>query len=222
MIENVTEPKQTVTSGDRSTSLVLASRNRKKSEEIGELLAPHGIEAVSVVQFPDAPEVVEDGQSFGENAVKKASGTAKVLSRWVLGEDSGLRVDALNGAPGIYSARYSGDDATDEKNNQKLVDQLHGIPDEKRTAQYVCHVALADPTGRIRLQVEATCRGRITDKPRGNNGFGYDPYFLIPEYHRTFGELSPLVKQRLSHRSRAFAQFVPRLVKLFGKECLES
>lgn len=195
-------------------AVVLASRNRKKAAEMAALLAPHGIEVQSVADFPDVPEIVEDGRTFGENAAKKAAETAQRLSRWTLGEDSGLMVDALGGAPGIYSARYSGEDATDEQNNAKLIAELEGVPDGKRWAQYVCHVAVADPDGRIRLNVEATCRGKITEEARGKNGFGYDPYFLIPEYHRTFGQLSPLVKSQLSHRARAFERVIPQLVKL--------
>lgn len=196
--------------------LVLASRNRKKSGEIAELLLPHGITLQSVADFPDAPEIVEDGHTFAENAAKKASETARLLGRWTIGEDSGLEVDALNGAPGIYSARYSGDGATDERNNEKLLAELAGVPEARRGARYVCNVALADPEGTIRLQVEGTCRGRIISERRGEHGFGYDPYFLVPEYHRTFGELGSAVKRHLSHRARAFERFIPRLVKLLA------
>ena len=199
-------------------TLVLASRNRKKSGEMAGLLAPHGIDVQSVADFADVPEVVEDGRTFAENAAKKAAQTAKHLNRWVIGEDSGLLVDALNGAPGIYSARYAGENATDDLNNAKLLDAVKDVPAEKRGARYLCHVALADPEGTVRLAVESSCRGRITAAPRGANGFGYDPLFLIPEYHRTFGELSPAVKRRISHRARAFAEFVPRLAALLEAE----
>ena len=198
-------------------SVVLASRNAKKCGEIRALLEPRGIALLSVADFPDAQEVVEDGDSFRANASKKATETALAVEHWAIGEDSGLRVDALNGAPGIYSARYSGEGATDEKNNAKLIRELENVPDEKRGAEYVCHVALSDPQGNVCLNVEATCRGSITRQPRGANGFDYDPYFLIREYHRTFGELSPLVKQQLSHRARAFNRFLPQLVKLFSE-----
>jgi XTP/dITP diphosphohydrolase len=201
-------------------ALVLASRNAKKSREIAELLAPHGLQVVGVADFPDVPEVVEDRDSFAGNAQKKASETARRLGRWVIAEDSGLSVDALGGRPGVYSARYSGEptgdrDEQDRRNNAKLIAELAGVPPERRTAHYVCHVSVADPTGEVRLDVEATCGGRIVDEPRGHNGFGYDPHFLIPEYHRTFGELSPLVKNHLSHRARALARLVPRLVALW-------
>jgi XTP/dITP diphosphohydrolase len=205
--------------------LVLASRNRKKSAEIACLLAPHGIEVVSVSEYPDVPEIVEDGRTFAENAAKKAAETARIVGEWTLGEDSGLMVDALGGAPGIYSARYSGPGAasetqstTDERNNAKLVAELAGIPEDRRGAAYVCNAAVADPEGRLRLQVEAICRGRIVDEPRGTHGFGYDPHFLIPEYHRTFGELGPVVKQKLSHRARALERLIPQLLAVFGSQ----
>ncbi|MCA8994730.1 MAG: RdgB/HAM1 family non-canonical purine NTP pyrophosphatase [Planctomycetaceae bacterium] len=194
--------------------VVLASRNKKKSEEIRALLAPHGVVVRSVAEFEEMGDVVEDGTTFAENAAKKASETATTLKRWAIGEDSGLRVDALKGAPGVYSARYSGPNATDDANNAKLIEDLQGVPTEKRGAEYVCHVAVSDPDGNIRLRIEATCRGRIGTEPRGTNGFGYDPYFIIPEYHATFGELSPLVKQVLSHRARAFRRLIPQLVKV--------
>jgi XTP/dITP diphosphohydrolase len=202
--------------------LVVASRNRKKSGEISDLLAPFGLEVVSVSQFADVREIVEDGRTFAENAAKKASETAHRLSNWTLGEDSGLEVAALAGAPGVYSARFSGPSATDESNNAKLMSELAAVPDERRDVRYVCNVALADPSGAIRLQVEAYCRGRMIREPRGTNGFGYDPYFLIREYHRTFGELSPAVKRRLSHRARAFERLIPPLIGLLRGESAES
>ncbi|MCA9073494.1 MAG: RdgB/HAM1 family non-canonical purine NTP pyrophosphatase [Planctomycetaceae bacterium] len=197
-------------------TVVLASRNVKKSGEIRDLLAPYHIDLKSVAEFDGVPEVIEDGETFAANAAKKATQTALHLGMWAIGEDSGLRVDALKGAPGVYSARYSGENATDESNNEKLMRELEGVPMDERGAGYVCHVAVSDPEGNVRLSVEATCRGRITTEPRGSNGFGYDPYFEIPEYHRTFGELSPLVKQQLSHRARAFERLIPQLVAVLS------
>ncbi len=195
-------------------TIVLASRNHKKAREVSEILAPAGFMVIPVAEFPDVPEVEEDGLTFAANAAKKASEVARQLNRWVIGEDSGLQVDALGGAPGIYSARYSGAGATDEKNNQKLIADLANVPDEKRGAGYLCSVALSDPNGDIRIACEGTCRGRILNEANGEGGFGYDPYFLIPEYHLTFGQLSSVVKHRLSHRARAFATFVPMLRKI--------
>ena len=201
-------------SNQSSPTLILASRNRKKSEEIRALLAPHGIEVASVADFPDVPDVVEDGSTFAENAAKKAREVAVRTGHWTLAEDSGLVVKALGGAPGVYSARYAGEPSDDLRNNARLIAELTGVPPERRAAHYVCHVALADPAGEIRLSAEATCRGRIVDEPRGNHGFGYDPHFLIPEYHRTFGELGPAVKRCISHRARAFERAIPKLAQL--------
>ena len=195
-------------------TIILASRNRKKTQEVTEILAPAGFLVVPVTEFPNVPEVEEDGATFAENAAKKATEVARATGQWVIGEDSGLQVDALNGAPGIYSARFSGADATDEKNNAKLLAELAGVPDEKRGAGYICSIALSDPQGVVQIAVEGTCRGRILTEANGSGGFGYDPYFLIPEYHQTFGQLSSLVKHRLSHRARAFAKFLPLLHRI--------
>lgn len=200
-----------------ASPLVLASRNPKKLGEIAELLAPHHISVQCVADFPDVPDVVEDGETFADNAAKKARETAWQLNAWALGEDSGLMVDALGGAPGVYSARFAGEPSNDEKNNAKLQQELANVPDEQRGAGYICCVAIADPTGEIRLTVSGTCRGRILREPRGSNGFGYDPYFLIPELHQTFGELSPAVKRHISHRARAFERLLPRLVRLLSQ-----
>jgi XTP/dITP diphosphohydrolase len=194
--------------------VVLATRNLKKRAELQALLEPHGIMVRTLDEFPPIPEVIEDGATFADNAAKKARETALALRRWVIGEDSGLEVEALNGAPGVYSARYSGPDATDESNNAKLMRELEDVPDERRGARYVCHAAVADPSGEVHLHVEAYCRGRMAREPHGSGGFGYDPYFVIREYHQTFGELSALVKQQLSHRGRALRRLVPQMLAL--------
>jgi XTP/dITP diphosphohydrolase len=194
--------------------LVLGTRNRKKAEELADLLRPLGIDVRTLADFPQAIEIDEDGQTFAENAAKKASQQARHLGHWVLGEDSGLVVDALGGQPGVYSARYSGPQATDATNNRRLLEELGDAPLEQRTAHYVCHAALADPTGVLRAHSEGTCRGRILFAPRGSEGFGYDPLFEIPEYHRTFGELGTAVKAVLSHRARALRAIVPEIGRL--------
>jgi XTP/dITP diphosphohydrolase len=162
--------------------------------------------------MPGAIEVVEDGDSFTANAAIKASQQAKHLGRWVLADDSGLEVDALSGAPGVYSARFAGPGATDADNNRLLLEKLGDLPLEKRGARYVCHVTVADPTGEIRAESHDTCRGRIRFEPAGTNGFGYDPLFEVIEYHHSFGELGSHVKQALSHRSRALRAIVPKLL----------
>ncbi|MCG6157121.1 RdgB/HAM1 family non-canonical purine NTP pyrophosphatase [Rubinisphaera margarita] len=197
--------------------IVLASRNAKKAAEIEVLLQEVGVSVRPVSEFPSATEVEEDGDSFQANAEKKASQVARQTGHWAIGEDSGLSVDALKGAPGIYSARYSGEGATDASNNEHLQQQLKDVPDSKRGAHYTCHVALADPTGAVRLHVERYCNGLIIREARGTNGFGYDPYFLIREYGKTFGELSPIVKKCISHRARAFHEFVPGLLPLLDE-----
>ena len=196
--------------------VVLASRNQKKVGEMRDLLAPFQIPLIGVGELEGVPDVVEDGETFAANAAKKAQQIARHLKMWAIGEDSGLRVDALKGEPGVYSARYSGDGATDERNNAKLIAELAGVPPEKRGAGYVCYVTVADPEGTVRLDFEDTCRGRILDEARGPNGFGYDPHFLVREYHQTFGELSPVVKQQISHRARAFRRLIPELLKVLS------
>ena len=197
-----------------SRLLVLGTRNRKKVEELLLLLQPHGIELKSLAEFPEAVEVEESGDSFAANAALKATMQAKQLKAWVLGEDSGLAVDALGGAPGVYSARFSGEGATDARNNACLLAKLAGVSLEKRTAHYVCHVTLSDPEGNVRAEAEDICRGRILFVASGKGGFGYDPLFEVPEYHKTFGELSPAVKAVLSHRSRAIRALVPKIIQL--------
>ncbi len=194
--------------------LVLGTHNRKKGKELQWLLAPYGFQLKTLADFPDAITVTEDGDSFTENASSKATQQARHLKQWVVGEDSGLMVDILDGAPGIYSARYSGKDANDESNNRHLLNQLADTPLAQRTAHYVCHITLADPQGEIRADCEAYCCGRIAIEPKGSAGFGYDPLFEMVEYHRTFGELGETVKSVLSHRSRAISQLVPPILAL--------
>jgi XTP/dITP diphosphohydrolase len=191
--------------------LVVGSRNRKKREEIMEILGDLGLELRDLTSWPDAPEVVEDGATFADNARKKAVELARYLGQCVLGEDSGLVVPSLNGRPGVHSARYAGTHGDDEANNARLLAELAPLPDDRRAAYYVCTAALADPQGEVRAVVEGRCHGVIVRAARGTGGFGYDPLFLIPEYHRTFGELSPRVKHALSHRARALAQLRPVL-----------
>ena len=194
--------------------LILGTGNRKKAVELAVLFEPVGLRLLTLADVPEPIEVVEDGDTFAENARKKAVEQARHLGRWVLGEDSGLAVDALEGGPGVFSARYSGDAATDESNNQKLLVALAGLPAQRRAAKYVCHMAISDPRGNVLAESEAECRGRILDEPRGSHGFGYDPLFEVLEYHRSFGQIGPTAKACLSHRARAARRLVPRLVEL--------
>jgi XTP/dITP diphosphohydrolase len=181
---------------------------------LAELLAPWGIETVTLLELPGSVDVEETGNSFADNAALKATKQAEHLHRWVLADDSGLEVDALAGAPGVYSARFAGPNATDEDNNRRLLEKLGDTPLERRTARYVCHVTLADPTGTIRAESHEVCHGRIRFQPVGAKGFGYDPLFEIVEYHRTFGELGSHVKRALSHRARAMRAILPKLLAL--------
>jgi XTP/dITP diphosphohydrolase len=194
--------------------LILGTHNRKKGLELQELLAGIGCEVLTLADCPSAIEVEETGDSFAANALLKACQQAKHLGKWVLAEDSGIAVDALGGAPGVLSARFSGPTATDESNNRLLLEKLGDAPLEKRTAHYVCHATLADRQGTVRAEAEDFCHGRIRFEPAGTNGFGYDPLFEILEYHRTFGELGPTVKAALSHRARAIRRLIPAMERL--------
>lgn len=196
------------------TKLVLGTRNRKKRDELADLLKELRLEVFDLTGYPDAPEIEETGTTFEENARLKAVGVAKALKRWVLAEDSGLVVPGLNGRPGVYSARYAGRQGDDEANNQRLLAELAPLPDDRRAAYYICVAALANPAGDVIAITEGRCHGTIIKERRGTGGFGYDPLFLIPEYHRTFGELSLRVKQALSHRSKAIVAMRPWLRKI--------
>lgn len=196
--------------------LVLGSRNKKKLRELLELLGDLDLELTDLSPYPDAPDVEETGTTFAENAQLKAATLAPVLGEWVLGEDSGLVVPALGGQPGVYSARYAGGHGDDAANNRKLLTELTGKSGDARRAYYVSTAALADPTGRIVTVVEGRCWGVIATEATGTGGFGYDPLFVIPEYHASFGELSPVVKHALSHRGRSVTQLRPRLRAALG------
>lgn len=194
--------------------LVLGTRNKKKREEIVEILGDLGLDLTDLARWPDLPEVIEDKDTFEGNARKKAIETAHAVGHWVLAEDSGLVVPALDGRPGVYSARYAGTQGDDAANNIKLLAELAPLPDDRRGAYYVCVAVLANPAGQIQAVAEGRCHGVITRDYRGTGGFGYDPLFLIPEFHRTFGELNAVVKHALSHRARALTQLRPALRQL--------
>jgi XTP/dITP diphosphohydrolase len=196
--------------------LVLGSRNKKKLGELVDLLGDLGVELTDLSPYPDAPEVEETGATFEANARLKATTLAPALREWVLGEDSGLVVPALGGQPGVYSARWAGTHGDDAANNAKLLAELAGKTGDERAAYYVSSAALADPTGNVIAVVEGRCHGVIGTEPRGDNGFGYDPLFVIPEYHASFGELSSVVKHALSHRGRAIGKLRPAVRKVFG------
>jgi XTP/dITP diphosphohydrolase len=182
--------------------LIVATRNRKKIEEIGRILGGSGFELLGLDACPDCPEVEEDADTFEGNAVKKAVTIARWTGAAALADDSGLVVDALGGAPGVYSARYAGAGAGDADNVRKLLAALGDTPAEGRTARFVCVMALAWPDGRVRT-FEGRVEGRIGREPRGENGFGYDPVFIPEGRYRTFAEMSAAEKDAMSHRGRA-------------------
>jgi XTP/dITP diphosphohydrolase len=186
-----------------STILVLASRNKGKTAEIRDLLKNHPIQIRNLDDFGPIPPIVEDGDTFEANAYKKASLTARYLGFPAMADDSGLCVDALDGAPGVYSARYGGQDATDAQRCLKLLDELGDNPN--RGARFECVISLAVPTGPA-LTYEASCQGVITRQPAGTNGFGYDPVFFYPEFGKTFAELTGEEKNRVSHRGKALRE----------------
>ena len=184
------------------TQLVVATKNKKKLSEIKEILKGIDLEALSLDAYKDAPRVVENGKTFKENAVKKAVKLARWTGKFCLGEDSGLCVDALAGGPGIYSARFSGKEKSDLRNNLKLLKLLAGLSLSKRKAHYACAVALADKHGLIGV-AEGSCSGLIAFAPRGSTGFWYDPLFYIPKYKKTFAQLGEKIKHKMSHRYHA-------------------
>ncbi len=182
--------------------VVIATRNPGKFREIKAILSSLPLKFLSLEDFPDIPEVVEDGATFAENAGKKARTIADFTGRLTIADDSGLVVDALQGRPGVFSSRYAGEKATDRKRCQKLLEEMASIPEGKRQARFVCAMAVALPGGRMEV-VEGECRGWITSAPRGKRGFGYDPVFFVPEFGKTMAELAPEEKNRISHRGRA-------------------
>ncbi len=186
-------------------TIVLATRNQGKIAEIKALLP--GVRVQPAASYRGCPEPDETGRNFGENALIKARAVAQFTGRAALADDSGLEVDALDGAPGVRSARYAGIDATDRDNIQRLLDALDGIPDADRTARFRCAMAVAAPDGRT-WTAEGVCDGRIIRVPRGGAGFGYDPLFVPAGYKSTFGELDTTVKNRISHRAIALRRIL--------------
>lgn len=193
--------------------LIVATRNEGKLREIREVLKGLRVQLKGLNDFKNIPEIEEDGKSFLENALKKARFYSRYFSQPVLADDSGLEVDALKGAPGIFSARYGGPKASDKKNREKLLKEMDGIPVTKRGAQFKCVLAMAFPDGR-EIVTEGSCRGRIGFKEAGRRGFGYDPIFFLPRYGKTMAELTLEEKNRISHRGKALRKLRKSLERL--------
>ena len=194
--------------------LVLATQNQGKVKELKALLG-EAYKVYSLADYPGLPEVVEDGATFAENALKKARAAAVFTQKVALADDSGLEVDLLGGAPGVHSARFAGEEKDDQKNNQRLLKDLAGLALEQRTARFRCVIAIASPKGEKYDVAHGTCEGLIGFEPKGTGGFGYDPLFIVPEYQQTFAELGPAVKNKISHRGRALVEAKKILPEFF-------
>jgi len=186
---------------NQKLKIVLATRNRDKIREIRQVLAGLEIEILKLDQFPEIPEVEEDGQTIEQNALKKAKTVSDATRLLALADDTGLEVDYLDGQPGVYSSRFAGEAATYDDNCNKLLELMKGVPESQRTARFRCIIAI---TGfDIEQTVEGVCEGFITNEKRGSQGFGYDPVFYVPDYNQTFAEMSLDLKNKISHRGLA-------------------
>lgn len=200
----------------KTTKLLLASKNQGKLEELKVLLQEYPLEVISLEEYPELPETIEDGKTFEENAIKKAWEKAKQTGLLTIADDSGLEVEALGNKPGVYSARFAGEPKSDKRNNQKLLSLLKGIPLEERKARFVSVIAIATPEKKI-YTVEGTCEGRILFEEKGAGGFGYDPLFYFPDLNKTFAELTLSEKNKVSHRGKALRKATQILGDLFNR-----
>ena len=192
---------------------MLATRNPDKRGELTALLGDLGIKIRSLADFPDAPEVVEDGDTCRANAVKKAVAIARHTGLPAVADDTGLEVEALGGRPGVHAARYAGERATYEDNWRKLIRELDGVPQQRRRARFITVAAVAMPSGKVEV-AEGMLEGVIAEAPAGTLGFGYDPIFVVPQLGKTLAQLAPGEKNRISHRARAFSKVREILLKL--------
>lgn len=182
--------------------VIIATKNPGKAKEFEHIFAPRGISVKTLLDFPEIPEVEETGSTFEENATLKAEAVSRALNKMVIGDDSGLIVDALEGRPGIFSARYAGEPKNDQNNTKRVLSELNGVPESERTARFYCALAVAIP-GKKTFTVSGACEGSILEEQRGTNGFGYDPVFYVPEKGRAMAELSSDEKNKISHRANA-------------------
>ena len=194
--------------------ILIASKNLDKVKEIKEMLKNPNIKVLTIKDFPDLPQIEEDGKTFTENAIKKACKLSQYTGKICLADDSGLEIDYLKGKPGIYSSRWGN---SDEERIRKVLELLKDVPKNKRGAKFICVLVLAFPNGR-RYIVNGECKGRISVNPRGEYGFGYDPIFIVPEYDKTFAELGEEIKNRISHRGKALKKIIKIINKLVISE----
>ncbi|WML45582.1 XTP/dITP diphosphatase [Neobacillus sp. PS3-40] len=196
--------------------VIIATKNPGKAREFDHIFATRGIVVRTLLDYPEIVDIEETGQTFEENAILKAEAISKKLNKIVIGDDSGLIVDALDGRPGIYSARYAGEKKSDKANIEKVLIELNNIPIDKRTARFYCALAVASP-GKKTITVSGTCEGRILDEQKGTNGFGYDPVFYVVEKELTMAELSSDEKNKISHRANALKKLDAILDHILGE-----
>ena len=197
----------------KSKEILIGTYNNNKKSEIRKILNGIPVRLLDLDDFEDPPDIIEDGVTFEDNATKKALELAGFCQTCVMADDSGLEVDALDKRPGVLSSRYCGVNTGYEEKCLRLLEELKGVPFEKRTARFRCAIALAEPD-RLQFVVKASCEGIISNEPKGNNGFGYDPIFYVPEHELTMAELEPEVKNRISHRALALELFKTNLMEL--------
>jgi XTP/dITP diphosphohydrolase len=203
------------------TILVIATTNKNKVKEFQEILKDFPVTLRSLSDFGPLPEAIEDGETFDDNAYKKALHTARILGLPAIADDSGLVVEALDGAPGVYSARYAGDKATDKENVNKLLQDMRGV--KNRNASFQCVLSIAVPSGPA-LTYEGSCKGVLLEEPKGESGFGYDPIFFFEEFGKTFAECTAEEKNKVSHRGKALAELkaeIPQVIKWLTQRLLE-
>ena len=194
--------------------IILATGNKHKVVEIKDILKDLSVTIKPMTDFEKYPEVVEDGQTLQDNAIKKATEVAKYFNCWAVADDTGLEVNYLNGAPGVYSSRYAGENCSYADNNNKLLKALNGVQMENRQAQFRCVIALSDPQGNVKILAEGKIKGYIAESLSGTTGFGYDPLFYVPKYEQTFAELGEEIKNQISHRAMALKDFKNKFLAL--------
>lgn len=197
--------------------IIIATKNKGKAKEFERMFHPFGLQVKTLLDYENIEDIEETGKTFEENAILKAEEVAKKVNQVVIADDSGLIVDALNGAPGVYSARYAGLDKNDEENIDKVLEELKEIPEQDRTARFYCALAVAIPNSKT-MTVSGTCEGLILHERKGNNGFGYDPIFFVKELGKSMAELGSEEKSQISHRGRALEKLKKRLSSILEGE----
>jgi len=197
-------------------SVIIATKNAGKAKDFERIFKPYGVEVKTLLDFPDIEDVEETGQTFEENAIIKAEAISKEFNQMVIADDSGVIVDALDGRPGVYSARYAGEDKNDEANNNKVLEEMVNVAEKDRTARFYCAIAVAIP-GRPTITVNGSCEGAILFERRGTNGFGYDPIFLVTSMHKSMAELTLDEKNQISHRAKAMKKLESQLTEFIAE-----